>query len=82
MSTPQQVKIRQILFAEFRAKRSKEQARANIISKHGLDSISESIISDYYQRFRSRNYSLFESHQIKPIIQTLSDGNEVKVFKN
>lgn len=78
MSTPQQVEIRQLAFAEYRAGNNEEQARKNIIEKLGLDSTSQSTISDCYQRFKSSEYSLFERHNVISVIQTFSNGNEVK----
>lgn len=80
ISTPQEVKIRQLLWAEYRAGNNKEQARLNIISKLGIDSVSESTINECFKRFKSEDYSFFGQYKINPAILTFSNGNEVNKY--
>jgi hypothetical protein len=78
MSNREELYERQMILAEYRAGRSKEQAHAKL----GSGSVSQQTIDDFYQRFQSGDISLFdkgsEQHGIKTAIQTLSNGKEVR----
>jgi hypothetical protein len=80
MTTPQQVKLRQLIWAEYRAENNENQALVNINAKFGPKAVSQSIIHDCYTRFQSGDTNLFDRHYITNVVQTLSDGNEVKNF--
>jgi hypothetical protein len=78
--TSDDIWIRQLIWTEYRAKNNKQQARINIKSKFGLKSISTSTINYWYKRFKSGKISLFKKYAIAPAIQTLSNGEEVRVY--
>lgn len=81
MTTPEQIKIWQLLWAEYRAGNNEKKALLNIIKKLGYECISELTISDRYHSFRCNDCLLFDGCRIIPVIQTLPDGNEVRDFK-
>jgi hypothetical protein len=84
MSNLKELYTRQMIWAEYRAGSSKEQARANLNAKLGSDNISEETIDTFYQRFKSGDISLFDRdsprHGISQAIQTLPNGDEVRGF--
>jgi hypothetical protein len=79
MSTRNELRIRQIIWAKYRAGISKEQAYINLAS----DSISQETINDWYKRFKSGDISLFDKespqHGISQAIQIMPD--EVRNFR-
>jgi hypothetical protein len=84
MVNREEIKLRQLIFAEYRAKSDKKQALANIITKLGSDSVSESTIDHWYREFKADNIVLSdegsEHYDIVPAIQMLSNGEEVSVL--
>jgi hypothetical protein len=85
MASRKDVKLRQLIWAEYRAKSNKQQALANIIAKTGSEHVSQSTIDHYYQQFASGNTSLFdqgtEQYDITQVIQKLPSGKEVRNLK-
>jgi hypothetical protein len=77
MLISQEIRLRQFIWAEYRAGSSKEQALINIKSKFGPEYASESTIEHWYQRFVDGNANLFEQYNITSVIQTLPNGKEV-----
>jgi hypothetical protein len=77
MVTPQEIRFRQFIWAEYRSGNDEKQALININAKLGPKSASESTIEHWYQRFRSNKRSLFEQYDITPVVQTFSNGKEV-----
>jgi hypothetical protein len=78
MSNRNELYERQMIWAEYRAGSSKEEAHAKL----GSDSVSQQTIDDFYQRFQSGDISLFdkgsEQHGIIQAIQKLPNGEEVR----
>jgi hypothetical protein len=85
MVSPQDIKNCQLIWAEFRAKRTKQQAFSNIATKIGSERISQSTINHWYKRFQSGETSLFdegtEQYDITQVIQKLPNGQEVERSK-
>lgn len=78
MSTPLHIKIWQSAFAEYRAGASKKKARININKMIGRRSISKQMIKYYYEEFLLNENCFFNGNWIIPVIQTLSNGKEVR----
>jgi hypothetical protein len=81
MTSRKDVYLRQLIWAEYRAKSDKQQAFANIAEKIGHERVLQSTIDHYYERFKSGETSLFnegtEQHDITQAIQKLPNGEEV-----
>jgi hypothetical protein len=84
MASPREIKLRQLIWSEYRAGNDKQQARININKKLYLDYVFVSMIHSVYKRFQSGKTSIFdegtEQYGITEAIQTLSNGNEVLSF--
>lgn len=81
MVTPAEIKVRQFIWAEYRAGSTKEQALINITAKLGHDSVSATTIDEWYQKFKRGKISLFdfytEQYYITNVVQKLPNGDEV-----
>jgi hypothetical protein len=77
MSSPYEIGLRQLIWAEYRSGVDKEHALANIKSKR----ISANTIDKWYQHFQSGKTSLFDENKSQYIvmsaIQNLSNKKEV-----
>jgi hypothetical protein len=84
MVTRNELRKRQMIWAEYRAGNNKEQAHSNLTKKLGPGSISLDTIESFYERFRRIGTSLFdkedEQYGISQAIQTMPNGDEVKSF--
>jgi hypothetical protein len=82
MSNSNELYKRQAIWAQYRVGNNNEQAYLNLTEKFGLGSVSQKVIDDLYQRFKSDNISLFdeESEQqgIPQAIQIMPNGDEVR----
>jgi hypothetical protein len=81
MSIPQQVKTRQLIWAEYRAGNSKRQALVNVNTKLGSNLVSKWTIRNCYKRFQSADTNLFRQYDITNVIQTRSNGEEVRIVQ-
>lgn len=81
MTTPAEIKVRQLIWAERRGENTKEQALININAKLDEDSVSATTIDYWYTKFKRGKVSLFdystEKHSITHVIQNLPNGDEV-----
>jgi hypothetical protein len=79
MSTSEEVRLRQIIWAEYRSGSSEKQAHTNIIAKLGPKSVCIEKIKLWYGCFQhgDGNICLFSRNDIEYAIQTLSNGDDV-----
>jgi hypothetical protein len=79
MTSPNDIKFRQLIWTQYRAGNDKQQALINI--KNKLGSASATTIDHWYKRFQFGETSLFDEdtdqYYIPRIIQTLPNGYEV-----
>jgi hypothetical protein len=80
MTSPREIKIRQMIWSEYRAQNYRPQALINIQKKLGPNSASKSKIDHWYRRFQSGKTSLFDKYKFSQVIQTLSNGEEMGTF--
>jgi hypothetical protein len=85
MSNSNELYKRQMIWAQYRAGASSEQAYLNINAKLGHGSVSQNRIDNFYRRFKLGNKFLFdeesEQYGILQAIQTMPNGDEVRSFK-
>lgn len=79
--TPDKIRLRQFILAEFRAGNNIEEAQNNINSKLGYRAVSKWKVKRWYKRFRGDEKCLFkkktELYGVPTVIQTLPNGKEV-----
>lgn len=78
-ANPKEIRLLQLIWAEYRSRSNKKQARINI--KRKLGSVSRWMIFRCYMRFESGYTSLFTKGVYLHAIQTLSNGEEVNASK-
>lgn len=84
LATHDDIKIRQLIWAEYRAGRSRKRARINISAKLRFKCFLRWKINRWYNRFELDKTSLFnegtKQYNIVHAIQTLSNGAEVRTY--
>jgi hypothetical protein len=79
MSIPQEVKLRQLLWSNYRAGKDKKEARININRKFGPNAISASMADLWYGCFQYGKICLLDK-KVTHAIQTFSNKYEVGIF--
>lgn len=78
------IRLRQLIWAEYRTGNNKSQAQANILAKLGPNCVSKSFVKNCYKRFGLGHICLFDpdtkQYGIVQAIQTLLNGHEVRKF--
>jgi hypothetical protein len=83
MTTPQEIWIRQLIWAECRAGTDQDQILAKITAKPGLKSVSPQMIEWWYGKFKSGKVVLFDKNHnraITSVIRRFSNREEVNEF--
>jgi hypothetical protein len=85
MDTREKIKVRQMIWREYRAGTDTRNAVINIRETLGYNYVSKSLINEWYKRFEPGEDSLFdyddEQHDISAVIKTLPNRVEVILFK-
>lgn len=85
MASPETIKQRQLIWAEYRARRTKQQAFINVNAKLGSILVPQSTIDFWYEQFDAGRKTLFDQgtkqEDITHAIQTLPNGEEVGDFE-
>jgi transposase len=81
MANRNELHERQLIWAEYRAGFSNEQAHAKL-----GPNVSRETIDNFYRRFKAGKISLFDErtfqHRIVQAIQTMPNGDEVRKYQN
>jgi hypothetical protein len=87
MFTPQEIRLRQAIWAEYQSNRNKQQTLDKVQQKSGSDSISRSTIDSYYRDLQNDFTFLFckgtkkSKYAVVPVIQNMPNGEEVRKFQ-